>query len=90
MDKQKLDYFRNLLLEQRRQATEAMRSDRARALESDDGVIDIGEILMSGDSRRCRARSMMLNARQLLKHLRERTRREHFNCIKFRRVFKSI
>jgi len=44
MDKQKLDYFRNLLLEQRRQATEAMRSDRARALESDDGVIDIGEM----------------------------------------------
>ncbi|PYS32553.1 MAG: RNA polymerase-binding protein DksA [Acidobacteria bacterium] len=44
MDKQKLDYFRNLLLEQRRQATEAMRTDRARALESDDGVIDIGEM----------------------------------------------
>lgn len=44
MDKQKLDYFRNLLLEQRRQATEAMRSDRARALESDDGVMDIGEM----------------------------------------------
>src|SRR5438874_1243069 len=34
--------------------------------------------LMSGDSRRCRARSMMLNARQLLKHLRERTGRKAF------------
>ena len=39
-----LGLVRNLLLEQRRQATEAMRSDRAHALESDDGVIDIGEM----------------------------------------------
>jgi len=44
MDKQKLDYFRNLLLEQRRQATEDMGADQATALESDDGVTDLGEM----------------------------------------------
>jgi DnaK suppressor protein len=44
MDKQKLDYFRNLLLEQRRQATEDMRADHATAFEGDDGVIDSGEM----------------------------------------------
>ena len=43
MDKQKLDYFRNLLIEQRRQATEDLRADRATALEGDDGVTDSGE-----------------------------------------------
>lgn len=44
MDKQKLDYFRKLLLEQRRQATEDLRADRATAVEEDDGVIDSGEM----------------------------------------------
>lgn len=44
MDKQKLDYFRNLLLEQRRQATEDVRADRATALEGDDGVRDSGDM----------------------------------------------
>jgi len=44
MDKQKLEYFRNLLLEQRRQATEDLRADRATALEDDDGVEDIGDM----------------------------------------------
>jgi DnaK suppressor protein len=44
MEKQKLNYFRNLLLEQRRQATEDMRADQASALEGDDGVMDIGEL----------------------------------------------
>jgi DnaK suppressor protein len=44
MDKQKLDYFRNLLLEQRRQATEDVRADRATALEGDDGVRDRGDM----------------------------------------------
>src|SRR5260370_2272794 len=43
MDKQKLDYFRNLLIEQRRRATEDLRADRATALEGDDGVTDSGE-----------------------------------------------
>ncbi len=44
MDKQKLEYFHNLLIEQRRQATEDLRADRATALEGDDGVEDIGEM----------------------------------------------
>ena len=44
MDKQKLEYFRNPLLEQRRQATNDLRNDRARALEGDDGVEDAGEM----------------------------------------------
>ena len=62
MDKQKLDYFRNLLLEQRRQATEAMRTDRARALESDDGVIDIGEM---SESDLNRSTALNLGGRQM-------------------------
>ena len=44
MDKQKLEYFRNLLLEQRRQATEDRRADKSTALEGDDGVEDSGEM----------------------------------------------
>ena len=44
MDKQKLEYFRNLLLEQRRQATEILRANKSTALESDDGVEDLGEM----------------------------------------------
>lgn len=43
MDKQKLDYFRNLLLEQRRQAVEDLRADAATAREDADDVVDIGE-----------------------------------------------
>lgn len=43
MDQQKLDYFRNLLLEQRRQAEEEMRADRATASEPVDGAIDSEE-----------------------------------------------
>ena len=44
MNKQKLKYFRNLLIWQRRQATEDLRADRTTALEGDDGVEDIGEM----------------------------------------------
>ena len=44
MDKQKLEYFRDLLLEQRRQAIEDLQSDRSTALECDDGVEDAGEM----------------------------------------------
>ena len=44
MDKQKLDYFRNLLLEQRQQALTDLRADEVTALEESDGVIDIGEV----------------------------------------------
>jgi DnaK suppressor protein len=44
MDKQKLEYFRDLLLEQRRQAIEDLQTDRSTALEGDDGVEDAGEM----------------------------------------------
>jgi len=44
MDKQKLEYFRNLLLQQRRQAIEDLRANRAIALEDIDGVDDSGEM----------------------------------------------
>ena len=44
MDQQKLEYFRNLLLKQRRQAIEDIRAERAIALEGDDGVEDASEM----------------------------------------------
>lgn len=44
MNKQKLEYFHNLLIWQRRQATEDLRADRTTALEGDDGVEDLGEM----------------------------------------------
>jgi len=44
MDKQKLEFFRNLLLEQRRQAIEDLQTDQSTALEGDDGVEDAGEM----------------------------------------------
>ena len=44
MNKQKLEYFRNLLMWQRRRATEDLRADTTTALEGDDGVEDIGEM----------------------------------------------
>ena len=44
MDRQKLEYFRNLLLKQRHQAIEDIRSERAIALEGDDGVEDASEM----------------------------------------------
>lgn len=44
MNKQKLEYFRNLLLKQRLQATEDLRADKATALEGNDGVEDSGEM----------------------------------------------
>jgi len=51
MDKRKLDYFRNLLLEQRRQATEDLRADQSTALEGDDGVEDVGDMSESDLNR---------------------------------------
>ncbi len=44
MNKQKLEYFRDLLMWQRRQAVEDLRTDRTTALEGNDGVEDIGEM----------------------------------------------
>ena len=44
MDKQKLNYFRDLLLEQLRTATEDVRADQTTALQGDDGVKDTGDM----------------------------------------------
>lgn len=44
MDKEKLEYFRNLLVQQRRQAIEDLQANRAIALEDIDGVDDSGEM----------------------------------------------
>src|SRR5262249_19726831 len=44
MDQQRLEYFRTLLLEQRRQTTEALQDERATALQGDDGVADAGDV----------------------------------------------
>ena len=44
MDQEKLEYFRKLLLEQRRQANEDLKAERATALEGDDGVEDSGDM----------------------------------------------
>lgn len=44
MDQQKLEYFRSLLLEQRRQAIEDLEAERATALQSDDGAEDVGDL----------------------------------------------
>lgn len=44
MNKEKLEYFRKLLIWQRQQAIEDLRTDRTTALEGDDGVEDIGEM----------------------------------------------
>lgn len=44
MDKEKLEYFRRLLLEQRRQAFRDLEADRASALRASDGVLDAGDM----------------------------------------------
>lgn len=44
MEKQKLDYFHKLLLDQRRQATEDLTEDRANAADETDGVLDSGDV----------------------------------------------
>ena len=51
MDKQRLDYFRNLLLEQRRQALEDMRADQTTALEDSGGVIDNEEVAQLDEAK---------------------------------------
>jgi len=70
MDKQKLEYFRNLLLEQRRQATEDLLHDRATALEGDDGVEDSGE-MSELDVNRSTALDLAGRQSQLIKEIDE-------------------
>ena len=70
MNKQKLKYFRNLLLEQRRQAVEDLRSDRATALEGNDGVEDAGEMSES-DLNQSTALNLASRQSQLLDEIDE-------------------
>ncbi|HEY6803072.1 MAG TPA: TraR/DksA family transcriptional regulator [Pyrinomonadaceae bacterium] len=51
MDQQKLDYFRKLLLEQRRQANEDLTAERTTALEDDGAVKDPGDAAQSDQNR---------------------------------------
>jgi len=74
MDKQKLEYFRNLLLEQRRQATEDLRADKSTALEGDDGVEDLGE-MSELDLNRSTALDLAARQTQLIKEIDEALQR---------------
>jgi DnaK suppressor protein len=70
MNKQKLKYFRNLLLEQRRQAIEDLRADRATALEGNDGVEDAGE-MSEFDLNQSTALTLASRQSQLLEEIDE-------------------
>lgn len=70
MDKQKLEYFRKLLLEQRRQAIDDIRADRAIALEGDDGVEDEGE-MSEFDRNRSTALDLASRQSQLVEEIDE-------------------
>src|SRR4030095_6396742 len=70
MDKQKLEYFRKLLVERRRQATEDLLNDRATAVEGDDGVQDTGE-MSALDLNRSTALALASGQSQLIKEIDE-------------------
>ena len=70
MNKQKLKYFRNLLLEHRRQAIEDLRADRATALEGNDGVEDAGE-MSQVDLNQSTALNLASRQSQLLEEIDE-------------------
>lgn len=70
MDKQKLEYFRNLLLAQRRQAVEDLRANKATALEGDDGVEDAGE-MSELDLNRSTALTLASGQSQLIEEIDE-------------------
>jgi DnaK suppressor protein len=74
MNKQKLEYFRNLLLEQRRQATEDLRADKSTALEGDDGVEDSGE-MSELDLNRSTALNLATRQTQLIEEINEALQR---------------
>src|SRR5215831_11572538 len=70
MNKQKLEYFRGLLLEERRQATEDLLNDKAAALEGDDGVEDAGE-MSELDLNRSTSLDLASRQSQLIKDIDE-------------------
>ena len=74
MDKQKLDYFRRLLLSQRGQAIEDLRADRATAVEGSDGVTDSGEE-SELDTTRSTALNLASRQSQLIEEIDDALRR---------------
>ena len=74
MDQEKLGYFRNLLLEQRRQATEDLEADRATALQGDDGVEDSGD-MSELDLNRSTALDLVGRESKLIEEIDEALRR---------------
>jgi DnaK suppressor protein len=74
MDKQKLDYFRRLLLSQRGQAIEDLRADRATAVEGSDGVTDSGEE-SELDSTRSTSLNLASRQSQLIEEIDDALRR---------------
>ena len=74
MDKQKLDYFRKLLLSQREQAVEDLRADRATAVEGSDGVTDSGEE-SELDTTRSTALNLASRQSQLIEEIDDALRR---------------
>ena len=74
MDKEKLDYFRKLLLSQRGQAIEDLRADRATAVEGNDGVTDSGEE-SELDTTRSTALNLASRQSQLIEEIDDALRR---------------
>jgi DnaK suppressor protein len=74
MDQQRLEHFRSLLLEQRRQATEDLHTERAAALDRDDGVEDSGDESKS-DLERSTAFDLAGRESQLIEEIDEALQR---------------
>jgi DnaK suppressor protein len=74
MDKQKLEYFRNLLLDQRRQATEDLNAERSASVQVDDGVEDVGDMSES-DHDQSAALDLATRETRLIEEIDEALRR---------------
>lgn len=74
MNQQKLEYFRKLLLEQRRRASEELQAERATALQGDDGVEDAGDV-SELDLNRSTAFDLASRDSQLIEEIDEALRR---------------
>lgn len=74
MDQEKLEYFRNLLLEQRRHVTEDLKAARTTALEGDDGVGDAGD-MSELDLNRSTSLNLAERESQLIEDIDEALRR---------------
>lgn len=70
MDHEKLEYFRKLLLAQRRQANDDLEANRATALQGDDGVEDSGD-MSEMDLNRSTALDLVGRESQLIEEIDE-------------------